>query len=391
MALPNNIKTALLAGGVNLVFSWYDKNNYNPTGFDQELPKIAALGAKHVRLCISMDIMEDGTTGKVKVGRYASLIRFLNLAKANNLVVIVDMHNTGQMVPGTTTWTDNYMSQLEDPVVRERHYSLLVDLAGKLGTDTDTDWVVLAPANEPIFVWGDENVWYDYQKRLIPAMRAAAKNLVIMSMAHDWQGIDATVWTFKTPFADDRVIVDVHFYEPMPLTHCKSDCASKTYPATIETWRGTETWNKARMQLLFKDLREWRDKHGVFVHCSEFGTQTALPEAVRAAYIGDVVSILRENGFGLTVYDWNTSKPTNFGINMHPKVLKAVFSTPVVEPPVDLPPSGGISLEQVRAVVREEIAKALAETAFKDSVITISRQAYSENLLKLIEFLKTIV
>lgn len=375
MALPENIRKALIAGGINLVFDWYnsDPDMYNPTGFDGELPLIVAAGAKHVRLPISMDIIEDGTTGKVRTDRYADLLKFLTLAKSHGLVVIVDMHNTGMKEPGDADWTDDYMGQLTSPEVRARHLSLLTDLAGRLGKDADLDWTVLAPANEPIFTTGNKAIWYAHQKTLIPAMRAVAPGLVLVSMANDWQGIEATLQEPSLPFADDRVIVDCHFYEPMGITHPKKGKeAAVTYPGVYQTWRGSELWDKSRIEKLFIELAAWRTKHNVFVHFSEIGTKCSVPETVRAAYLSDVVSILRGHVFGYTVYDWRTSKAHNFGIKMHPAVVRAVFTVtapPVVEPPppppppVDPPPVTPVPLTeaQIRAIVADEVKRVFAE------------------------------
>lgn len=366
MGLPETIRTALLAGGVNLVFGWYNVDSYKPHEFDAELPLIAAAGAKHVRLPISMDILESGTTGTVRMDRYPELVEFLTLAKRHGLVTIIDIHNTGMKVKGSTDWSTDYMSGIADAGIRERHFKLLTELARLLNVDADPNWTVLCPANEPIFTRGNGAVWYDYQKRLIPALRAVAPQMVLVSMAHDWQGIEATLWSLKTPFADDRVIVDCHMYEPMSLTHGSGE--GKTWPGMYATWRSNDVpvlWDRARLADLFDELAEWRDRQGCFVHFSEVGTVVTVPESTRAAYLGDVVGIVRGHGFGYTVYDWKTAKSHNFGIKMHPQVVKAVFqSVSVPPPPVEPPPVvTGLTEAQIRSIVADEFRQQIAALA----------------------------
>lgn len=93
--IPANVAKALRAGGVNLVFSFYDTDNYRPNDFDAELPLIRSSGAGHVRLAMSMDILENGTTGTLRDDRWQDLKGFIVRAQANGLVTIVDIHNTG--------------------------------------------------------------------------------------------------------------------------------------------------------------------------------------------------------------------------------------------------------------------------------------------------------
>lgn len=339
MAIPENIRKALLGGGVNYVWDFYDTANYNPNGIDSELPAIVAAGAKHVRLPLSMDILEDKQTGKVRADRYPDLVAFIRKLQAAGLVTIVDMHNTGQFDAGTTNWTNNYMGGLVRPAVRARHLSLLTDLAKRLQADADPEWVVLCPANEPIFDgagMGAKSVWYNHQTALIPAMRAVAPDLVLVTMANDWQSMSATI-NDLTLFDDPLTIVDCHMYDPKGVTHPKDAVAADvTYPGVYgDSWYEPVLWNKAKLESWFAEFIAWSRKHaGVFIHFSEIGTKCTVPEAARAAYLADVTGILRANGFGFTVYDWKTSKPHNFGIKMHPKVIDAVFGkAPVIDPP----------------------------------------------------------
>ncbi|MCA9907576.1 MAG: hypothetical protein KC519_02930, partial [Anaerolineae bacterium] len=62
--VPATIRNALLKGGIALVFGCYNSDSPNLDEFDAELPLIAAAGAGHVRLTCSMDVLENGTTGR---------------------------------------------------------------------------------------------------------------------------------------------------------------------------------------------------------------------------------------------------------------------------------------------------------------------------------------
>ncbi|MCC6613098.1 MAG: cellulase family glycosylhydrolase [Anaerolineae bacterium] len=324
--IPENIRQSLLAGGVNLQFGFYDTDNYEPESFDEELPLIAEAGARHVRLPISMDILERDQTGRLRSDRFADVKRFVELAQSYGLLTIIDVHNTGLRECDGCPWTENYMWGVDVPSVRERHTSLMVALVTELyRSGLDRDWFVVQPANEPIFS-SNPGDWYAYQAELLGEMRQECPDCVFFAMAHDWQSIQATVDNLNPPLDDPLLIYDVHFYEPLALTHCafpgqENTCLGLEYPGTFTSWRGEEYWDKAKIEETFQPLVNWRDQYGVMVHFSEVGTADLLAEDVRAHYLGDVVSTLREDGFGYSIFEWHR----NFGVKGFPDVLAAVF------------------------------------------------------------------
>jgi hypothetical protein len=352
-SIPQNIRQALARGGVNLTFNFYDVDRYDPRAFDPELPLIAAAGAGHVRIPISLDIIEQGTTGVLRNDRYQDIVDFVNRARGFGLVTIIDIHNTHQKnTDGSGTWNEDYMGGLREASVRTRHLNLMTEFVRRLyQNNVDRSWFVFQPANEPIFVWGDEDIWYNHQEQLLPSMRQACPDCVIFAMAHDWQGVEATVGNIdpsRAPYNDPYLIFDVHFYEPMSLTHClrssANNCPNATWPGTFTTWRGTRLWDRAYVAQLIQPLWNWKTRYNVTVHFSEVGTIGALGESVRAAYLGDVVSILRQNGAGYSMYDWHG----RFGIKQHPSVVRAVFTpqtaTPTPTPTATAAPSAALNV-----------------------------------------------
>lgn len=347
-AIPAQVANALKAGGVNLVFSWYDVDSYNPTGFDAELPLIYAAGGRHVRLVISMDILEQGTTGSLRMDRWQDLKNFVAKAKSNGLVTIIDVHNTGQKNPDGS-WTNDYMGKIADAGVQARHTKLNVELAQKAYAELDRDWIALQPGNEPL-----NDAWNSYQDQLMPKMRAACADCVIFAFTTNWQSMGSTMWTLnpKTKtWWDDRFVLDVHMYAPTSLSHCSfpgmpNNCPSKSWPGYYNDWlpvSGTlfaGTWDKNTLKNEFDKFWAWRSTAGnPTVHFSEIGTTGDLADSVRGAYLKDVTDLLYANGAGWSCYEWNS----NFGIKNAPLTKAACFrgiaSTSPTPPPPPPPPS----------------------------------------------------
>jgi len=337
--LPATITDGLKAGGVNLVFDWYDVDTFNPTGFDAELPLIKAAGGGHVRLAISMDILENGSTGNLRDDRWNDLKKFVQKAMDNGLVTIIDVHNTGQKEPNSGTWTWNYMGRIDDAAVRTRHTSLLTQLAKRSYEELDRNWIVLTPGNEPL-----SDTWYTHQDQLMPKIRAACPDCAITALATNWQSMGTTMWSLQPKsktWWDERFIIDVHMYAPGALTHCSfpgqaNACPGKTWPGYYDEWlpvagvKYAGTWNKQTLEAEFNKFWAWRTEQGnPFVHFSEIGTAADLADEPRGAYLNDLTSLLQTNGAGWSCWEWHK----NFGIKNAPKskaaCLKGNTSTPV--------------------------------------------------------------
>lgn len=334
--IPASI-TEALARGVNLVFGWSDTGKFRPREFDAELPLIRAAGGRHVRLPISMDVIEERQTGRIRDDRWAELTRFVTEATKNGLVTIIDIHNTGLKNPDGS-WTEDYMGRLRDPEVRARHLALMTDLATRARQDLDRNWIVLQPANEPIFK-EEPQIWYEHQDALIPAMRQACSDCVIFVAPHNWQAPWAAMSHLKPttrPWWDDRLIVDLHLYAPLPLTHCSyphqpNTCPGKTWPGSYEgQWlpvtdkRHIGRWNRRLLERELDILFAWAKTNAIPLHFSEIGTTAALDDGIRSAYLHDLTTILAENRVGYSCWEWHR----NFGIKAHPKTLKACLGTP---------------------------------------------------------------
>ncbi len=336
--IPANIIGALRMGGVNLAFHWYDVAKFRANGFDDELPLIKAAGGGHVRLAISMDAIEDGTSGNLRGDRWNALRAFVEKARSHGLVTIIDIHNTGQKAPDGT-WTHDYMYRIVDPEMQTRHLTLLGQIAERVYAEIDRNWVVIGPANEPLAY-----AWYAYQDRLMPVIRAKCPDCVVLAMAIKWQIVEETIARLtprQRAWWDDRFIVDVHLYSPLALTHCNfpgqpNNCPGKTWPGIYNENLPTGgvlngEWNKAALERALKPLWSWAAENRVFVHFSEIGTAASLDDGPRGAYLEDLVSILQANGTGWSCWEWYL----NFGIKGAPRTKAACLQGPKTARPAE--------------------------------------------------------
>lgn len=116
--------------------------------------------------------------------------------------------------------------------------------------------------------------------------------------------------------ADLGVIHSGRGYQPMPVSHWGAhwwtgwqEAESNDYPGT--EWDG-KIWNKEVIHEFYKPWRDVSDM-GVPVHIGEFGCYNKTPNDVALRWLGDVMSLYKEYGWGYGM--WNFEG--DFGIINH--------------------------------------------------------------------------
>ena len=287
--------------------------NYIP---EAEAEMIAAMGLRHVRVCIHPDVMMDMTTGAVLADRAAYLEGAIRRFHRAGLMVVVDIHNEDRAVEVDPAWQDAF----------EKFWSALAERLGAF----DPDLTVLEIINEPVFA-RREDEWNTLNKRLAAAIRKSAPRHTIMTTGANWGGIDGLQRLELLP--DQNVVYSFHCYDPFAFTHQGATWSSDNvrplravpYPSSPEAVApllpaleehpssrqmvehyGNERWNKERLTARFKQGIEWGARHGVPLYCGEFGVipRHPLPEH-RANWFRDFGQVLAENKIGWAVWGWD--------------------------------------------------------------------------------------
>jgi hypothetical protein len=116
--------------------------------------------------------------------------------------------------------------------------------------------------------------------------------------------------------ADLGVIHSGRGYQPMAISHYQAGWWSDygglpepVYPGLV--WNGL-TWDKTTLRTWYQP---WRDveAQGVRIHIGEFGCFHRTPQEVALRWLGDLLSVYREFGWGYSL--WNFEGP--FGIVDH--------------------------------------------------------------------------
>ncbi len=305
---------------------------------DAEAAFIAAIGLKHVRLCVAPKLIMDAATGEPLADRLPFLDAAIARLQRAGLLVVVDIHNEDREAELNPGWQAAFV----------KFWS---ELAKRLSA-FDPELTVLELINEPVFA-GREHEWPPFSERLVAAIRAVAPAHTILTSGANWGGIDGL--RNLTPLADRNVVYSLHCYDPFPFTHQGATWAGETvkplrgvpYPSSPEAVEplladleahpdskgmllnyGRERWNKERLAARFQQGIAWGARHGVPLYCGEFGVfpRVAQPEH-RANWFRDFGDVLQEHRIGWAVWGWDEG----FGLNRRLENGKPVVDAVVAQ------------------------------------------------------------
>lgn len=283
---------------------------------DSEMSMMAAIGLKHVRLCVAPKFIMDKATGGVRADAFRYLDTAIERFQGAGLLVIINIHNEDRADELDPAWQTAFV----------RFWS---ELATRL-SGHDPEQTMFELINEPVFDKREEE-WNTLNARLVEAIRAKTPEHTLITAGPNWGGIDG-LRKLKL-LADRNVVYSFHCYDPFPFTHQGATWSSEAvkplrgvpYPsspqavapllagladhpasrAMLEKY-GREQWNRERLAARFRQGIDWGRQNGVALYCGEFGVYPRFAQAEhRAHWFRDFGSVLAENRIGWAVWGWD--------------------------------------------------------------------------------------
>lgn len=204
--------------------------------------------------------------------------------------------------------------------------------------------------NEPVAP--EASQWNALIKLVHGAIRAEEPERWLVIGSNRWQS-PATFGELEVPEGDRNIMLSLHFYEPMWLTHHQAQWVSYlkeykgkvNYPGLLVNWADTAQMSEALKLSLKADNKIWDERQlddfldlalakskklGLPLYCGEWGCYEKAPMPQRLRWYLDMRRVLERHHIPWTVWDYKGS----FGIrraNGDPvqELLVVIFDQPI--------------------------------------------------------------
>jgi endoglucanase len=290
-----------------------------------DVAQLARLGFDHVRLPIDEKELWLAD-GKPNEPAFDLLLAAISWAREAGLRVIVDLHtlnshhfNAENEGGHNTLWTD--------VTAQNQFLSLWRDLSARLGHLPLAD-VAYEFLNEPVAE--EHEVWNKLVRRAYDLLREMEPNRVCVIGSN--RGQQSQFMPFlHVPADDPNIILSVHSYSPLVLTHYRADWTSfPTFAGTVrypgpavvdpaewtalreggsakllsETADAMEDWGPNRLRELFAPAIDRAKELGLQLYCGEFGCLPTIDRDQRLAYYRDLTAVMASAGMAWAAWEW---------------------------------------------------------------------------------------
>jgi endoglucanase len=207
-------------------------------------------------------------------------------ALANNLMVILDLHN--------------YTDISQDPLgFKPRFLAFWKQIAARFQDAPNT--VLFEILNEPNGQLTPQ-LWNQFLGEALAIIRAANPTRTVVIGPPFWNGIDH-LDGLTLPEEDHNIIVTVHYYEPMEFTHQGAQWSKETVHLSGVKWGSAE--DKKRVENDFGRVQKWSLDHGRPILLGEFGAYEKGPMKSRARYTACVARTAESLGWAWTYWQFD--------------------------------------------------------------------------------------
>lgn len=292
--------------GINLG-GWFSQCDYSKERLDKfitekDFEKISQWGFDHVRLPVDFNIFTDKNNNFIDDG-FNRVDSALSLCKKYNLNVILDLHKT---------WGfsfDKYHNEsgfFEDEKYQDFFYLLWEKLAERYSSLSN--YVAFELLNE---VTNKEYMptWNKIVKNCITKIRKFAPDTFILVGGYNNNDAKA-VPSLEKPY-DDKVIYNMHCYEPLKFTHQGADWTDAINQDDRFTF---EEINIAKDYFydLFKEACKAAEENNTSLYCGEYGIIDIVPPAEALKWIKTINAVFEDLNIGRCLWNY---KELDFGFS----------------------------------------------------------------------------
>lgn len=280
-----------------------------------EAALLAELGLDHLRLPVDEEQLFT-VDGKPESEAFDLLNRALDWCDEFSLRAIVDLH-----ILRSHHFNEKEKPLWTQPAAQERFFQCWRDISAEIG-GRSTLKVAYELMNEPVA--DDPEQWNELVGKCAKAVREREPERRLVIGSNMWQSVD-TMHQLKVPAGDPHIILSVHYYQPMVLTHYGAGWTKvgeykgpvnypgrlvpedvlKAQPPELQRAMSPQriVFDKSTTEKMFAQPVEVAKRLGLPLYCGEWGCISKAPAEASLRWYSDTRSVLEQNNIGWATWD----------------------------------------------------------------------------------------
>ena len=300
-------KTTGFYKGINFG-GWLSQCNYEKDHLDtfikeNDFKTVAAWGADHVRVPFDYNIIENND-GSFSEEGFGYLDKAVEYSKKYGLDLILDLHKTAGF--SFDYYAENESGFFESAEYQERFYRLWEEVAKRYGSMSSfVAFELLNEVTDASFI----DAWNRIVKECIGRIRKIAPDTLILVGSYHNNSAD-TVQYLEAPY-DDKVIYNMHCYEPLKFTHQGAYWTDAIVPDERMPFEESDT-SVEYFEKLFSTAIAKAEEFGTGLYCGEYGCIDVISPEDTIKWYKTINSVFEKHGIGRAAWNY---KAMDFGIS----------------------------------------------------------------------------
>ncbi len=281
----------------------YSEERLNNFITESDFAKITSWGLDHVRLPVDYNIFENDD-GSYKESGFARIDRALEICRKYGLNTVIDLHKTAGY--SFDNYGESESGFFESPQLQERFYRLWEEIAKRYGKySKNTAFELLNEVTDKSYI----DNWNRISNECIKRIRVHAPETIILVGSYNNNSAEAVA--DLTPPYDDKVVYNLHCYEPLKFTHQGAYWTNAIDPQKRLSFDDSNITPEFFEQL-FAPALEKAKKNYTSLYCGEFGVIDIVSPEDTVKWFRMINSVFEKYGISRCAWSY---KEMDFGIS----------------------------------------------------------------------------
>ncbi len=281
----------------------YEKEHLDTFITEKDFADAASWGIDHIRIPFDYNIIEKDCGIFIEDG-FAYIDNAVEFCNKYKLNLILDLHKTAGF--SFDYYGEDESGFFDSIKYQERFYCLWEEMAKRYGKYSDfVAFELLNEVTDAEFI----DAWNRIIRTCIPRIRKFAPDTLILVGSYHNNSAD-TVQYLEAPF-DDKVIYNMHCYEPLKFTHQGAYWTDAINPDERMKFEDS-VCSEEYFEELFSTAIKKAEEYGAELYCGEYGVIDVVGAEDTVKWYKTINSVFEKHGIGRAAWSY---KKMDFGLS----------------------------------------------------------------------------